>query len=154
MPQIIFKERATHLGSYTFFNKRCWSILKHVTFTALSTTKNSFFTEHFHWLPSSCEYCKVFKNGLFYRTPPEALQIFLKIGILKSFANFTGKHLCWGLFLKNLQAEGLQLRKKKSPIAVFCCEVCIILKNTLSCPSYRASPVIASALPVAAFVFF
>ena len=41
------------------------------------------------------------------------LQIFLKIDFLKSFANFTGKHLCWSLFLKNLQAEGLQLHKKR-----------------------------------------
>ena len=28
-----------------------------------------------------------------------------KIGAQNSFANFTGKHLCWSLFLKNLQAE-------------------------------------------------
>ena len=26
--------------------------------------------------------------------------MFFKIGILKSFAIFTGKYLCWGLFLK------------------------------------------------------
>ena len=25
-------------------------------------------------------------------------QIFFKIGVLKNFANFTGKHLCWSLF--------------------------------------------------------
>ena len=37
------------------------------------------------------------------------LQMFFKIGALKSFTNFTGKHLCWRLFLKNLHAEGLQL---------------------------------------------
>ena len=40
-------------------------------------------------------------------------QMFFKIGVLKRFANFTGKHLCWSLFLKNLQAEGLQLHKKR-----------------------------------------
>ena len=27
------------------------------------------------------------------------LQIFFKIGALKNFANFTGKHLCWSLIL-------------------------------------------------------
>ena len=27
----------------------------------------------------------------------------VKIGVLKNFANFTGKHLCWGLFLIKLQ---------------------------------------------------
>ena len=36
-----------------------------------------------------------------------------KIGFVKSFGNFTGKHLYWSLFLKNLQAEGLQLHKKR-----------------------------------------
>ena len=25
-------------------------------------------------------------------------------GVLKNFANFTGKHLCWSLFLMKLQA--------------------------------------------------
>ena len=39
-------------------------------------------------------------------------QIFFKIGVLKSLRNFTGKHLCWSLFLKNLQAEALQLYLK------------------------------------------
>ena len=38
------------------------------------------------------------------------LQMFF---ILKSFAKFTGKHLCWSLFLKNLRVEGLQLYQKK-----------------------------------------
>ena len=58
------------------------------------------------------------------------LQMFFKIGVLKSFPNFTGKHLSWSLFLKTLQAEGLQLYFKKSPIQVFSCEVCKIFRNT------------------------
>ena len=37
------------------------------------------------------------------------LQMFFKIDALKSFGNFTGKHLSWSLFLKNLLAEGFQL---------------------------------------------
>ena len=32
------------------------------------------------------------------------LQMSFKIGVLKNFAKFTGKHLCWSLFLINLQA--------------------------------------------------
>ena len=32
------------------------------------------------------------------------LQMFFKIGILKNFAIFPGKHLCWSLFLIKLQA--------------------------------------------------
>ena len=31
-------------------------------------------------------------------------QMFFKIGVLKKFAMFTGKHLCWSLFLIKLQA--------------------------------------------------
>ena len=29
-------------------------------------------------------------------------EIFFKIGALKNFANFTGKHLCWSLFFNNI----------------------------------------------------
>ena len=77
--------------------------------------------------------------------------MFFKIGVLEGFANFRGKHLRWNLFLKNLQAEGLQLHKKKTPTHVFSCEVCEIFKNTSF--SYRTPPVTASAPPVAASVF-
>ena len=31
-------------------------------------------------------------------------QMFLKIDVLNNLATFTGKHLCWCLFLINLQA--------------------------------------------------
>ena len=34
--------------------------------------------------------------------------MFLEKGVLKSFPNFIWKQLCWCLFLKSLQAEGLQ----------------------------------------------
>ena len=45
----------------------------------------------------------------------------------KNFPNFTGEHLCWGLFLKRLR--------------VFSCEVCEISENTTF---YRTPPVAAS----------
>ena len=32
------------------------------------------------------------------------LQMFFKLSALKNFVNFTGKHLCWSLFLIKLQA--------------------------------------------------
>ena len=44
-------------------------------------------------------------------------QMFLKIGVLKNFANFTGKHLCWSLFLI------------ETPTQVFSCKICEIFKN-------------------------
>ena len=51
--------------------------------------------------------------------------MFFIIGVHKSFSNFIGKHLCWSLFLKNLQAV-----LKKTPTQVFSIEVCKIFKNT------------------------
>ena len=68
--------------------------------------------------------------------------MFFKIGVLKSFANFTGKNLYWSLFFKNLQAEGLQLHKKKTSTQVFFSEVSEIFKNTFS---YRTPLVTATA---------
>ena len=41
--------------------------------------------------------------------------MFFKIGVLKNFVNFTGKHLCWNLFLTKLQArrpEGNSVEKR------------------------------------------
>ena len=37
-------------------------------------------------------------------------QMLLKIDDLKNFASFTGKHLCWSLFLIKLQAKFLRTR--------------------------------------------
>ena len=34
--------------------------------------------------------------------------MFFEIGVLKNFANFAGKHLCWSLFLIKLQAYSKQ----------------------------------------------
>ena len=76
--------------------------------------------------------------------------MFFEIGVPKSFSNFTRKHLSWSL-LKNLEAEGLQLYQKKTPTQVFSCEVCKIFKERIF---YRTPPVAASALQVAASVFF
>ena len=56
--------------------------------------------------------------------------LFFKIDVLKNFTNFTGKHLCWSLFLL-----------KKTPTHVFCCETSIIFKNNFF---YRIPPVAAS----------
>ena len=64
-----------------------------------------------------------FKSGYFlqqtnfkFQTPPtedffmhSRSQVFFKIGVPKNFEKFSGKHLCWCLFLIKLQALGLQL---------------------------------------------
>ena len=99
----------------------------------------------YHQLLLSCEYCKVFKNGIFMEHFRE--QSF--VDVLQSFANLTGNHLCWSLFLKNQQATGTLL--KKTPTKVLSSEVCEIFNEHLF---YKTPLVSASASPVAASVFF
>ena len=57
------------------------------------------------------------------------LQMFLKKGVVRGFANFTGKHLCWSLFLKNLQAGGLQCRKERPQHSCFSVEFAKFLRT-------------------------
>ena len=49
----------------------------------------------------------------------------VKKAVLKNFTNFTGKPLCWSLFLINFQAF-----RRATPAQVFSCEICEIFKNT------------------------
>ena len=54
------------------------------------------------------------KNDLFLATVyinlRSSAEVFCKKSVLKNFANFTGKHLCWNLLLSKLQAlQALQL---------------------------------------------
>ena len=46
-------------------------------------------------------------------------QTFLKIGVLKKFTNFTGKHLCRSLFLTKLQAGSATLLNRGSNTVAF-----------------------------------
>ena len=47
-------------------------------------------------------------------------QLFFKIDVLENFPNFTGKHLCWSLFLMKLQAfRCATLLKRESNTGVF-----------------------------------
>ena len=50
--------------------------------------------------------------GYAKKEPPE---VFCKIGVLKNFANFIGKHQCWSLFL----IGPATLLKRDSKIGVF-----------------------------------
>ena len=56
--------------------------------------------------------------------------MFLKISVLKNFANFSGKHLL-------CKASGLQLNQKETPTQVFSCR---IFMNIFF---YRTTPVAA-----------
>ena len=57
-------------------------------------------------------------------------QMFFKKGVLLNFLIFTGKQLCWSLFLIKLRA--CNFNKKEIPSQVFSCEICEILQNTSS----------------------
>ena len=70
----------------------------------------------------SCNYdslCSVAKYFEISRS--SHLQMFLKIGDLKNFAIFTGKHLCWSL-------NACNLIKKETSTQVFSCEYCEIFR--------------------------
>ena len=95
MPQIILKERTAHLV-------RCTSITRDVDQYQNTST---LITSYFRPL-NIAKFLKTASNT----SRSSRLHMFF---ILKSFAKFTGKRLCWSLFLKNLQVEGLQLYFKK-----------------------------------------
>ena len=72
-----------------------------------------------------------------------ATGVFYKKAILKTLAIFTGKHLCWGLFLIKLQAFPVNIAKfLRTPILMNICErvfltLIIIRKIGLSSFSLR-----------------
>ena len=69
-------------------------------------------------------------------------QIFIKISVLKNFPIFTGKHLCWSLFLKNLHVlKSTSLLTGDSNTGVF--EYCKIFKNSFF---YRIPMMAASGI--------
>ena len=114
MPQIILKERTAHLASYNFFTKDV-DQYKNTSLSQLYQPPRTPFhrtrlTSYFR----PVNIAKFLRTVFLQNTSRSShLQMLFKIGVLKSFTNFTGKHLCWSLFLKNLRAAGLQLHKKR-----------------------------------------
>ena len=78
-------------------------------------------------------------------------QKFFKIGDLKHFTIFTGKILCWSLFLINLQAfwpaTFLQLYCR-TLTQVLSCEYCTIFKNSF----FYRTPLVAASLVAASLL--
>ena len=86
-------------------------------------SNNEMFSEIFIFL-----FMKCFSFPLFDEAPVEAATGSVN---LKNFATFTGKQLCWNLFLIKLQSwRTATLVKKKTPTRVFSCEYYEIFKNT------------------------
>ena len=70
-------------------------------------------------------------------TEAAVLQMFYKIVVLKNFANSTGKHLCWSLFLKKVAGwRPATLLKRDSDTSVFL----RISQFFLKTPFYRTPP--------------
>ena len=114
MPQIILKERTGHLASYTFLKEMLINIKLRLFHSSINHQ------EHFFHRTLITSYFRPVNIAKFLRTSfldntsrSSRLEMFFKIGVLKRFANFTGKHLHGILFLKKLQADGLQLHKKR-----------------------------------------
>ena len=113
MPEIILKERTAHLASYTLFTRNV-DQHKNTSLSQLYQPPKHFFlrtriTSYF--LPVNI--AKVLITAFLYTSRSSRLQMFFKIGVLKSFPNFTGKHLCWSLFLKKFSGSRLATLLKK-----------------------------------------
>ena len=67
-------------------------------------------------------------------------QMFFKGGVLKSYAIFTRKHLCWSHFLIKFQSFR-PATLKVTPMKVFYCDYCKIFKNSFF---HRTPPLPAS----------
>ena len=54
----------------------------------------------------------------------------VKKGVLKNLANFTGKHLCWSLFLTTLQQSRPATLVKLGSNTSFSCKICELFEKT------------------------
>ena len=78
-----------------------------------------------------------FKSTYFWSS---RLQMFFKVGVLKSYAIFTGKHLRWSHFWIKFQSFRPATLKVTTTKVLFC-EYCKIFKNSFF---HRTPPVAAS----------
>ena len=65
-----------------------------------------------------------------FRSSPQEALLYICIEVLKYFAKFKGKHLCWSLVLNKVAA--CNVNKKETPARVFSCEFYEIFKKTYS----------------------
>ena len=66
---------------------------------------------------------------LLFANRSSLLQMFSKTDVLKTLANFIGKHRCWSIILIKLQAWRRALLLKRDSTQVFSCEIWEIFKN-------------------------
>ena len=65
------------------------------------------------------------KVSLYTNEQKQLADVTVKEGVLENFANLSGKHLCWNLFLIKLPVSSLK-RDFKTGVS---CEICIIYKS-------------------------
>ena len=73
MPQLILKERTANVVNYTFFTRDVDQYQKLHFHSSINHREQLFRRTLNTGYFRPVEYCKIFKNGLFYRTPPEAV---------------------------------------------------------------------------------
>ena len=67
---------------------------------------------------------------LVYKHRSSSWQMCFKRSVFENFAKFTGKFLCWSLFLIKLyKPEGLQLYQKETPTQVFSVNIARFLRT-------------------------
>ena len=111
--KIIPKEGTSHLASYTFLQEMLINIKTRHFRSSINHQEHIFYRTRITSYFRPVNIAKFLRTAFLYNSRSSHLQMFFKIVILKSFANFTGKHLCWSLFFKNVQAQGLQLYLKR-----------------------------------------
>ena len=65
-----------------------------------------------------------------FSTEGATTEVFCKKSVLKNFANFIGKYLCWSLFLIKLQTFMTATLLKRDSYTAVSFEICGIFKNT------------------------
>ena len=110
------------LGQLIYCSQKIWS--NYVTF------HNSFDVTQTNYYSNTITY--YFKLKITPICRSSCLRMFFKIGVLKNFANFSLKYLCWSLFLIKLKRDSNEI--------VFC-EICKIFKSTF----YYKIPLVAAS---------
>ena len=104
LSQMFFKNFAIFTGKHL-----CWPLQAFFYRTPI-VTASTFSRQQTLFSSESGIYCWP-SHRFLLRTPSKTrlkpqkqpLELFCKKGVLRNFANFTGKHLCWSLFLIELQ---------------------------------------------------
>ena len=109
----VWKPRATKLHVHIF------KISVNLLIPALSWNKSNIILLILHWLLWLLIHLILLTFTILTQSPEQNSEAAAG-GVLKDFANFTGKHLCWSLFFTNLQAfRSTLLLKRYSYTYVF-----------------------------------